>query len=125
MCIRDRIDIGVAHHELLEDIVLDRTGELVEGAALLQTRDDVERQDRQCMVRPTRNRPSSDSGGSRPKSSSPQDFKINGKRITINMKRFNTQTRFVPLKIDEDFNVSPKAPCPCESRSVHILCGGR
>ena len=42
-----RIDIGVAHHELLEDVVLDRTGELVEGAALLQTRDDVERQDRQ------------------------------------------------------------------------------
>ena len=25
--------------------------------------------------------------------------------MTRNMKRFNTQTRFVPLKIDEDFNV--------------------
>ena len=34
-----------------------------------------------------------------------QNFKINGKRMTRNMKRFNTQTRFVPLKIDEDFNV--------------------
>ena len=42
-----RVDIGVAHHELLEDIVLDRTRELVERAALLQTRDDVEGQDGQ------------------------------------------------------------------------------
>ena len=49
MCIRDR-DIGVAHHELLEDSVLDRTGELVEGAALLQTRDDVERQALFCSL---------------------------------------------------------------------------
>ena len=42
-----RIDIGVAHHELLEDVVLDRTRKLVEGAALLQTRNDVECQDGQ------------------------------------------------------------------------------
>ncbi len=42
-----RINIGVAHHELLEDVVLDRTRELVERAALLQTRDDVEGQNGQ------------------------------------------------------------------------------
>ena len=37
-----RIDIGVTHHELFEDVVLDRTCELVERAALLQTCHDVE-----------------------------------------------------------------------------------
>ena len=42
-----RIYIGVAHHELLEDVVLDRTGQLIERAALLQARHDVEGQDRQ------------------------------------------------------------------------------
>ena len=42
-----RINIGVAHHELLEDVVLDRTRQLIEGASLLQTGHDVERQDRQ------------------------------------------------------------------------------
>ena len=38
------INIGVAHHELLEDVVLDRTGQLVERAALLQSGYDVEGQ---------------------------------------------------------------------------------
>ena len=42
-----RINIGVAHHELLEDVVLDRTGHLVERTALFQTRHDVEGQNRQ------------------------------------------------------------------------------
>ncbi len=41
------INIGVAHHELLEDVVLDRTGHLVERTALFQTRHDVEGQNRQ------------------------------------------------------------------------------
>ena len=41
------INIGVTHHELLEDVVLDRTGQLVERATLLQTRHDVECQDGQ------------------------------------------------------------------------------
>ena len=42
-----RVDIGVAHHELLEDVVLNRTRKLVERAALLQTGDDVEGQNGQ------------------------------------------------------------------------------
>ena len=42
-----RINIGVAHHELLEDVVLDRTRQLVEGASLFETRNDVERQNGQ------------------------------------------------------------------------------
>ena len=42
-----RVNISIAHHELLQDVVLDRTAELVERAALLQTGHDVERQHRQ------------------------------------------------------------------------------
>ena len=42
-----RIDVGVAHHELFEDVVLDRAGELFGRHALLLGRDDVERQHRQ------------------------------------------------------------------------------
>ena len=39
-----RVDVGVAHHELLEDVVLDRAAELVERAALLEAGHDVEGQ---------------------------------------------------------------------------------
>ena len=39
-----RVDIGVADHELLEDVVLDRAAQLLERATLLQPRHDVERQ---------------------------------------------------------------------------------
>ena len=42
-----RIDVGVAHHELFEDVVLDRAAELLRRHALLLGRDDVERHDRQ------------------------------------------------------------------------------
>ena len=42
-----RIDVGVADHELLEDIVLDGTGHLLELGTLLLSRYDVEGQDRQ------------------------------------------------------------------------------
>ena len=42
-----RIDIGVAHHIFLEDVVLDGARELVEGGALFQRGDDVEREHRQ------------------------------------------------------------------------------
>ena len=37
-----RIDVGVPHHELLEDIVLDGPRELIEGAALFKPGLDVE-----------------------------------------------------------------------------------
>ena len=37
-----RVDVCVTHHELLEDVVLDGTGHLVEGDALFQTCIDVE-----------------------------------------------------------------------------------
>ena len=42
-----RIDIGVADHELLEDVVLDGPGELLRRHALFFRRDDVKRQHRQ------------------------------------------------------------------------------
>ena len=42
-----RIDVGVPHHELFEDVVLDRAGELRRRDALLLGRDDVEREHRQ------------------------------------------------------------------------------
>ena len=42
-----RIDVGVPHHELFEDVVLDRPGELIRRDPLLLGRDDVERQHRQ------------------------------------------------------------------------------
>ncbi len=42
-----RVDVGVADHELLEDVVLDRAGELLGRHALLLGRDDVEGEDRQ------------------------------------------------------------------------------
>ena len=44
---RRRIDVGIADHELLEDVVLDRAGELVRRHALLFRRDDVAGQHRQ------------------------------------------------------------------------------
>ena len=42
-----RVDIGVAHHELLEDIVLDGTCHLLEFGTLLESGVDIEREDRQ------------------------------------------------------------------------------
>ena len=39
-----RIDIGVAHHEFFEDVVLDRARQLRRRHALLFRRDDIERQ---------------------------------------------------------------------------------
>ncbi len=42
-----RIDVGVADHELLEDVVLDGPGQLRRLHALLLGGDDIERQDRQ------------------------------------------------------------------------------
>ena len=42
-----RIDIGVAHHELFEDVVLDRAGEFFRRHALLLGGDDIERKHRQ------------------------------------------------------------------------------
>ena len=42
-----RVDVGVADHELLEDVVLDGPGELLGLDALLLGRDDVEREHRQ------------------------------------------------------------------------------
>ena len=42
-----RINIGITHHELLEDVVLDGTGHLFEFHALLQTGHDVEGHDRE------------------------------------------------------------------------------
>ena len=42
-----RIDIGVAHHEFFEDVVLDGAGEFVRRHALLLGGDDIERQHRQ------------------------------------------------------------------------------
>ena len=42
-----RVDVGVADHELFEDVVLDRARELVRRHALLLGGHDVERQDRQ------------------------------------------------------------------------------
>ena len=42
-----RVDVGVADHELLEDVVLDGPGELLGLDALLLGRGDVERHDRQ------------------------------------------------------------------------------
>ena len=42
-----RVDVGVAHHELLEDVVLYRAGHLVETDALFEPRDDVEGQYRE------------------------------------------------------------------------------
>jgi hypothetical protein len=42
-----RIDVGVADHELLEDVVLDGSGEVLLRDALFLGRDNVERQDRQ------------------------------------------------------------------------------
>ncbi len=44
---RGRIDIGVADHELLEDVVLDRPAELLRRHALLFACDDEQRQHRQ------------------------------------------------------------------------------
>ncbi len=44
---RRRVDIGVADHELLEDVVLDGAGEFFRRHALLLGGDDVERQHRQ------------------------------------------------------------------------------
>ena len=41
------IDIGVAHHELLQNVVLDGTSHLLQLCALLQASHDVEGQDRQ------------------------------------------------------------------------------
>ena len=40
-----RIDVGVPHHVFLEDVVLDRAGELVERGALFEGGDDVEGED--------------------------------------------------------------------------------
>ncbi len=37
-----RVDVGVAHHELLEDVVLDRSGHLIEAHALFESGNDVE-----------------------------------------------------------------------------------
>ena len=42
-----RIDVGVADHELFEDVVLDRARELLRTDALLLAGDDVTRHDRQ------------------------------------------------------------------------------
>ena len=42
-----RIDVGVAHHELFENVVLDGASELLRGHALLLARHDVECHDRQ------------------------------------------------------------------------------
>ena len=42
-----RIDVGVAHHEFFEDVVLDRAGEFFRRHALFLGGDDVERQHRQ------------------------------------------------------------------------------
>ncbi len=42
-----RIDVGVAHHELFEDVVLDRAGQLLRADALLFGGHDVERHDGQ------------------------------------------------------------------------------
>ena len=42
-----RVDIGVTHHELLEDIVLDGTCHLLEFGSLLESGVDIEREDRQ------------------------------------------------------------------------------
>ncbi len=42
-----RIDIGVAHHEFFEDVVLDGAGEFFRRHALLLGGDDIERQHRQ------------------------------------------------------------------------------
>ncbi len=39
-----RIDVGVPHHVFLEDVVLDRPGELVERGSLFERCDDVERE---------------------------------------------------------------------------------
>ncbi len=44
---RGRIDIGVAHHEFFEDVVLDRARQLRLRHALFLGRDDVEREHRQ------------------------------------------------------------------------------
>ena len=44
---RRRVDVGVADHELLEDVVLDGPGQLLGRDALLLGRHDVEREDRQ------------------------------------------------------------------------------
>ena len=44
---RGRIDVGVAHHEFFEDVVLDRAGELFRRHALFLRRHDVEREHRQ------------------------------------------------------------------------------
>jgi hypothetical protein len=42
-----RVDVGVAHHEFLEDVVLDRARELLGRDTLFLRRHDVERQHRQ------------------------------------------------------------------------------
>ena len=42
-----RVDVGVAHHEFFEDVVLDRAGQLFGRHALLFRRDDEERENRQ------------------------------------------------------------------------------
>ena len=44
---RRRVDVGVADHELFEDVVLDRARQLLGRHALLLGRDDVQREDRQ------------------------------------------------------------------------------
>ncbi|OQB97069.1 MAG: hypothetical protein BWX86_00461 [Verrucomicrobia bacterium ADurb.Bin122] len=41
---RGRIDVGIPHHELLEDVVLDRAGELFQLRTLFEGGDDVERE---------------------------------------------------------------------------------
>ena len=42
-----RIDVGVTNHELFEDVVLDRSGQLVRSDTLLACRSDVQRENRQ------------------------------------------------------------------------------
>ena len=42
-----RIDIGIPHHELFQDIVLDRSAELIERTALLESGHNIEGHDRQ------------------------------------------------------------------------------
>ena len=42
-----RVDVGVPHHELFQDVVLNGAGEILRGNALLLSRDDEEREDGQ------------------------------------------------------------------------------
>ena len=46
-----RIDVGIAHHEFLQDVVLNGARELVERGSLFEGGDDIECQDREdCAV---------------------------------------------------------------------------